>query len=43
MGVMGLPVTVLIDREGNEAARLIGDADWFGDAARQVISDLTAP
>ncbi|WP_238364161.1 TlpA family protein disulfide reductase [Mesobacterium pallidum] len=28
MGVMGLPITVLIDPEGREIARLTGDADW---------------
>lgn len=43
MGVLGLPVTVLIDREGRESARLIGDADWFSDAAVDVIEQLQAP
>lgn len=43
MGVVGLPVSVLIDREGNEIARLIGDADWSGDEAKEVIRQLTAP
>lgn len=28
MGVLGLPVTVILDREGQEVARLTGDADW---------------
>ena len=28
MGVLGLPVTVLVDPEGREVARLIGDAEW---------------
>ena len=43
MGVMGMPVTVLIDREGNEIARLIGGADWASDAAKEVIRQATAP
>ncbi len=43
MGVMGMPVTVLIDREGRERARLIGGADWSSEAAKQVIRELQAP
>lgn len=42
MGVLGLPVSVLIDRDGNEVARLLGDADWSGEPAKQVIRQLTA-
>lgn len=40
MGVVGLPVTVLIDREGREVARLLGEADWNSEPARQVIRQL---
>ncbi|MFC3570004.1 TlpA disulfide reductase family protein [Paracoccus simplex] len=43
MGVMGMPVTVLIDRDGNEIARLIGGADWSSDAAKALIRQATAP
>lgn len=43
MGVMGLPVTVLVSPEGQEVARLLGDADWASDAAKQVVRELTAP
>ena len=43
MGVMGMPVTVLIDREGKERARLIGGADWASEASKQVIRELQAP
>ncbi|MBO9396534.1 TlpA family protein disulfide reductase [Shimia sp. R9_2] len=45
MGVLGLPATVLLDREGNEIARLHGDADWSSDTARAILSgviELTA-
>ncbi|MFN3293645.1 MAG: TlpA family protein disulfide reductase [Gemmobacter sp.] len=42
MGVVGLPVTVLLDREGREVARLIGEADWNGAEARAVLAHLAA-
>ena len=40
MGVMGLPVTVLIDREGREVARLVGGADWGSESAHAIIAAL---
>jgi len=40
MGVMGLPVTVLVDSEGREVARLVGGADWGSDSARALIAAL---
>lgn len=40
MSVLGLPITVLIDRQGQEIARLIGDADWYSDSARDIIRAL---
>lgn len=42
MGVLGLPVTLILDREGQEIARLVGDADWHSDSARAIISALLA-
>ena len=42
MGVVGLPVSVLLDRDGNEVARLMGDADWASEPAQNVIRQLTA-
>lgn len=42
-GVAGLPVSVLIDRDGREVARLIGDADWNSPAAHSVIEQMIAP
>lgn len=30
MGVLGLPVTVVLNPQGQEIARLTGDADWSG-------------
>lgn len=42
MGVLGLPVTVLIGRDGAEAGRLVGDAEWDSDAAKAVVAALIA-
>lgn len=42
MAVLGLPSTILIDRDGNEIARLIGDAEWDSDSAKAIIGALTA-
>jgi len=42
MGVMGLPVTVIINPEGQEVARLIGDAEWDSDSAKAVLGALVA-
>lgn len=43
MGVMGMPVTVLIDRDGNEIARLMGGADWASETALALVRQATAP
>ena len=40
MGVVGLPVTVLIDREGREVARVIGEEEWDSPAAMDLIRQL---
>jgi thiol-disulfide isomerase/thioredoxin len=40
MGVPGLPVTVILDRDGDEIARLLGDADWNAPEARALIDYL---
>lgn len=37
MGVVAPPVTMILDREGNELARYIGGADWASDEARAVL------
>ena len=42
MGVLGLPVTVILDAEGREVGRLIGDADWNGAEARAVLEAVAA-
>ena len=40
MGVLGLPVTLIMDREGNEIARLQGDAEWNSDSAKAILRHL---
>ncbi|WP_299499792.1 TlpA disulfide reductase family protein [uncultured Roseobacter sp.] len=40
MGIFGLPITVLIDPEGREIARLRGDADWASDNAKAIIKTV---
>lgn len=42
MSVLGLPITVIIDPEGREIARLRGDADWNSDSAHDIIKALVA-
>ena len=42
MHVMGLPVTVILDPEGREVARLIGDAEWDSDSAKAVLGALVS-
>lgn len=42
MGVLGLPVTVLLDPEGREIARMTGDAEWDGESAKAIVSALVA-
>lgn len=43
MGVFGLPLTVILNPEGQEVARLIGDAEWDNADARAVLDALMAP
>ena len=42
MGVLGLPATVILNREGFEVARLLGDADWASDSAKAILKELMA-
>ncbi|AGI65977.1 hypothetical protein OAN307_c02100 [Octadecabacter antarcticus 307] len=42
MGVIGLPVTLIMDPQGLEIARLIGDADWASDNAKAILTTLLA-
>ncbi len=40
MGVLGLPVTVILNPDGQEVARLIGDAEWDSDSAKAVLAAM---
>ncbi|MFU8778146.1 MAG: TlpA family protein disulfide reductase [Roseovarius sp.] len=40
MGVFGLPITVILDPEGHEVARLQGDAHWDSDSAKAIVQAL---
>ena len=39
-GVLGLPVSVILDREGREVARLTGTANWSSDSAKAIVQAL---
>ncbi len=40
MGVLGLPVTVILNPEGQEIARLVGDAEWDSVSAKAIVEAL---
>ncbi len=40
LGVVGLPITVILDPEGQEVARMIGEATWDGESARAILTAL---
>ncbi|MEO0357975.1 MAG: TlpA disulfide reductase family protein [Pseudomonadota bacterium] len=40
MAVLGLPVTVVLDRDGTEIARMQGDANWAGESAFAIVQAL---
>ena len=40
LGVLGLPVTLILNPEGQEIARLQGDADWHSDSAVAIMKAL---
>ena len=40
MAVLGLPITLILDPEGNEIARMRGDAEWNSESAKAIIEAL---
>ncbi|NSX53843.1 TlpA family protein disulfide reductase [Parasulfitobacter algicola] len=40
MAVLGLPITVILDPNGQEIARMRGDADWNSNSAKAIIAAL---
>ena len=43
IGVLGLPVTLIVNPDGAEVGRLIGGAAWDGPEAQAVLTALMAP
>ena len=39
-GAIGLPLTVILNREGQEIARLTGGADWYDQSAQNIFNTL---
>lgn len=39
-GAFGLPMTIILDRNGREIARLLGEAEWDSDEAKAIIQKL---
>jgi hypothetical protein len=42
MGVIALPITVIVNPEGQEVARLIGDAEWDNADAAAILKAIMA-
>jgi len=40
MAILSLPVTIILDPEGREMARLFGDAEWASDSAKAIVQTL---
>ena len=40
MGVFGLPVTVILNPQGQEIGRLTGEADWSSESAKAILQAL---
>jgi len=41
-GVLGLPITIMLDPEGREIGRVRGDTEWHSDSARAIVAALVA-
>ena len=39
-GIIALPITIILNPEGQEIARLMGDAEWNSDSAKSIIAAL---
>ena len=39
-GVLGLPVTLILDENGHEIARLQGEAEWNGENAKAILTEI---
>lgn len=43
VNALGLPATLLIDKDGKEAGRLLGSANWASEEAKAMVQTLLAP
>jgi thiol-disulfide isomerase/thioredoxin len=43
LNAIGLPTTILIDREGNDRGRIVGPAEWDDAAAVDLVLRMRAP
>jgi hypothetical protein len=41
--VIGLPTTILIDREGRDRGRIVGPAEWDDAKAADLVLSVSAP
>lgn len=41
-GILGMPITLVLDREGREIARLQGEAEWDSDRAKAMLAAIIA-
>lgn len=41
-GVLGMPITLVLDRQGREIARLQGEAEWDGPNAQALLNQIIA-
>lgn len=41
-GVLGMPITLVLDRQGREVARLQGEAEWDGPNAQALLNQIIA-
>ncbi len=42
MAVFGMPTTMILNPEGQEIARMRGDAEWYSDSGRAIIAAMIA-
>jgi len=42
MGVLGLPATIILGRDGRELGRMQGEADWSSESAVQILEAIIA-
>ncbi len=43
LNTIGLPTTILIDRDGNDRGRIVGPAEWDDAAAVDLVLKMRAP